>query len=277
MYFILALISTACAQFFGGFPMGGMGYGGMGYGGMGYGGGMYDSMYSAGGYGGMGGFGGLGGFGGGWLCGQELSEDELDELCCGGCCSPDGCCYELCGYEDGGYGSYGGYGYDACQPVCQEQIICRPPPQPQYYSRGVSAQDGRIAGYGRGNCANCYGAGQRDCGYNQGQICGQAGYGRLNADSARRHGDRQFARRSADEYLIRRANDCSSSGRDCYDSSRANLRAGGARVSGQRGCGNAHSCYGNAAGINSNARGYCGQAGCARINSNGCGSGGCQY
>lgn len=280
MYILLALISAVSAQFLGGLGMGGLGYGGMG--GLGYGG------MGGLGYGGMGGlgYGGMGGLGyGGWLSGCSLSEDDLDELCCGSDYYPSGCCYELCGCDQcgmggffpsmGGFGSQGcfspcsgGFGFNGLGNGCGYGCGCQ---QPIGFNRYSSLNNGRIAGYGNGQCANCYGAGNTNAGYNQGSVCGTAGNARLNAGSCRSAGDRQFANRCADEFLVRRCNDCCSSGRDCYGNTQANLCAGGGRISGNRNCGNANCCHSNAAGMNSNSNGICGSAGCCR--SSACGSG----
>ncbi|KAH7824457.1 uncharacterized protein MONOS_14689 [Monocercomonoides exilis] len=270
MKFFVGLLSLAAltAQFWGG--MGGLGGLGMG------------------GFGGMGGMGGLGalgmggmGMGGmGFLCGSELSDEELEEMCCGSCCYPDGCCYELCacaapcdacngmGYNGMGYngmgcngmnGGYGNYGN-----MCQA---------PRMYGQTSSIRGGGGAGYANGKSANCYGAGNRNCGYNQGAICGSANGAHMNADACRVHGDRAYAQKCADEFMIRRANEAISTGNDCYDMGHANMCAGSRRIAGNHACGNANNCYNNAAGLNCNSRGIYGGGGCLR--SSNCGYGGC--
>lgn len=314
MALLFFLIGLASAQFFGGLGGAGMGYGSMGassmgYGGMGYGGMGYSGM-SYGGMGmggmGMGAMGGVGAMGGmSWLSGDELSEDELDELCCSGCCSsegccsPEGCCYELCGYGNdcgcgscGGYGGMGGgfglpfggmgmgmgmgnqgfsglgYGFPGmCDSGCGNMGFGGF--GGMGYGRGAEYQDGRLSGYGTGRCANCYGAGNRNLGYNTANICGSGGMARLNAGANRNAGERAYSQRCADEVMIRRANEGAMSGRDCYDQSNANLYASGGRIAGNRACGNANSCYNNAAGLNSNSNGICGSTGSGMYSSYG--------
>ncbi|KAH7816810.1 uncharacterized protein MONOS_1582 [Monocercomonoides exilis] len=295
MKFFVGLLSLAAltAQFWGGMGgLGGMGYGGMGYGGMGYGGL---------GYGGM-----------GFLSGSELSDDDMEEMCCGSSCYPDGCCYELCACGSPcGMGACGGFGpmfggcqqgFNGCNGMGSNGCngmgfngmgfngmgcnglgfngmgggfgnygnMCQ---SPRMYGQ-TSATEGRHgAGYANGNSANCYGAGNRNCGYNQGAVCGSANGAHMNADTMRAHGDRAYAQKCADEFLIRRSNEACSTGNDCYDMGHANMCAGSRQIAGNRACGNANNCYSNAAGMNCNSRGCCGNGGSCRSSS--CGYGGC--
>ncbi|KAH7819638.1 uncharacterized protein MONOS_7034 [Monocercomonoides exilis] len=300
MKFFVGLLSLAAltAQFWGGMGgLGGLGMGGFGgMGGMGGFGGMGGMADFAGmGFGGMGGLGGLGGFG--FLSGSELSEEELDELCCGSSCYPDGCCYELCACESPcGMGACGGFapsfggcqqGFNGCNGMGYNGMGCNGMngmnggfgnygnacQAPRMYGQTSSVQGGRGAAYANGNNANCYGAGNRNCGYNQGAICGSANGAHMNADACRAHGDRAYARKCADEMMVRRANEACTTGNNCYDMGHANMCAGSRQIAGNRACGNANNCYNNAAGMNTNSRGCCGNGGCCR--SSNYGYGGC--
>jgi len=111
-----------------------------------------------------------------------------------------------------------------------------------------------------------------NCGYNKGGICGNAATARMNADACKRSGNRAFAKKCADEFLVRRANEACATGNDCYDMGRANVCASGAQIAGNRACGNANNCYNNAAGLNCNARGFGGRYCNARNCLTGCGS-----
>ncbi|KAK2948533.1 hypothetical protein BLNAU_16519 [Blattamonas nauphoetae] len=302
--FSLLAIASASAQFLG---YGGLGMGGYGMGGYGMGG--YGMSSSYGGYG-MGGFGG--GYGGfGVLSGDDLSDEELYELCysdsyyCPGCysdcselcgCFPSnifsgcgvpcqqGCnfnfptfnsqCGSPCGTNFAGFGSQcaapcgmnSGFSQYApaqqfapaqqCAPVYRQapvQICQAPTP----VTRSAGVLGGQASRYNNGQNCNAYGTGACGADYNNGAVCGSANSARLNAMACQRSGNRAFADKCSDEFLIRRSNEHCATGDDHYSQASANLNANNRQIAGNSACGAAHQNHCNAAGMNNRNCGNC--------------------
>ncbi|KAK2961238.1 hypothetical protein BLNAU_3684 [Blattamonas nauphoetae] len=278
--FSLLAIASASAQF--------LGYGGLGMGGYGMGGyGGYGRSYGGYGMGGYGGY-GMGGYGRmGYLSGDDLSDEELYELCCSdsfycpGCysdcdelCSGFGSCGSPCGMSCGspcGMNSFGscgapcgtgfnGFGsqcaapcgmggnFGGFAPACQA-------PTPVTRSAGVLG--GQASRYNNGQNCNAFGTGACGADYNSGAICGSGNSARLNANACQRNGNRAFANKCADEFMVRRCNDRCATGDDHYCQAGANLNACGSQIAGNRACGAAHNNHCNAAGMNNRACGDC--------------------
>ncbi|KAK2946707.1 hypothetical protein BLNAU_18379 [Blattamonas nauphoetae] len=270
--FSLLAIASASAQF--------LGYGGLGMGGYGMGG--YGGMSSYGGYGmggyGMGGY-GMGGYGGfGVLSGDDLSDEELYELCCsdsyycpgcysdcselcgGFCASP---CFSQCGSPCASPCNFQSYnapcamnsGFSQFAPAQQCAPVYRPAPvqvcqAPTPVTRSAGVIGGQASRYNNGQNCNAYGAGACGADYNRNAICGSGNSARLNANACQRNGNRAFADKCADEFLVRRSNERCATGDDHYCQAGANLDACGRQIAGSRACGSAHQNHCNAAGMN---------------------------